>query len=152
MSRWIGFVLMIVLTACCDTPPSPAQAVFEGDHDIRQMKSEVTKTPMRGSFFLFSGDITGGGTVLTVTFAWESQGQYLITTLPLEKVRIKLRENKSPSVSFRWRPAYVTDFTPSDLIIYAVITCSPEDWPVNITLPLSDYQVKKSSDCGGDRC
>lgn len=91
---------------------------YEAPHQIRKMfvrDDEVSiKEPNRshfsGGFFLFLGGISGKSTegvetrqvVTHVRFAWETKDNtYVISTLPLEKIRIKLVEKiDSPTVSF----------------------------------------------------
>lgn len=90
---------------------------YEDPHEIRKMfvkDEEMTiKEPGRGhfsgGFFLFMGGVSGDykeGTeikqvVNNVRFAWEIKDKtYSITTLPLEKIRIKLVEKGEPTVSF----------------------------------------------------
>ena len=91
---------------------------YETPHQLRKMfvkEAEVTvREPSRGSlsggFFLLIGGVSGeskeGTTtkyqVTHVRFAWEIKDNiYIITTLPLEQIRIKLVEKaKAPTVSF----------------------------------------------------
>jgi hypothetical protein len=114
-------VVGLVMVGCNRYDQNPLDEVkgfYEGSHQLRKMfvKDEkvTVKEPGRGhlsgSFFLFIGGISGDykeGTevkymVTHVRFAWEiKDNTYVITTLPLEKVRIKLAEKvEAPTVSF----------------------------------------------------
>lgn len=99
-------------------PLNEVREFYETPHQLRKMfvkAEEVTekrpgKGRLSGGFFMFLGGISGnfeGGTetrytATNVRFAWEIQDNaYVITTLPLEKIRIKLVDKvQSPTVSF----------------------------------------------------
>jgi hypothetical protein len=105
-----------------------------------------------GGFFVFGIGAGGGGSSSTsilkktVTFAYKYEDDYIVTSLPLSKIRIRLdKECKQPTVSFKVRTNasfYVinehilndTDF--KYVVIYARITCHPNMWKVNINMPL----------------
>ena len=99
-------------------PLDEAKGFYETPHQLRKMfvqDQEVTvrepgRASLSGGFFLFIGEVSGkykeGTTtkyqVTHVRFAWEiKDNTYIITTLPLEKVRIKLvGKAEVPTVSF----------------------------------------------------
>lgn len=101
--------------------PSPFPEVrgfYTTSHRLRKMfvdNSEITvkepgRADLRGGFFLFMGGMSGeykeGITTKYVTthvrFAWDVKNNtYTITTLPLEKIKIKLvGEMETPTISF----------------------------------------------------
>jgi hypothetical protein len=113
--------VIAVTIGCTEYDKNPYNEVkefYETPHQLRKMftkEEEVTiKTPANGSlsggFFLFIGAVSGEykeGTetkyaATYVRFAWEiKDNTYVITTLPLEKIRIKLTEQtEAPTVSF----------------------------------------------------
>lgn len=108
-------------------PLDEVRGFYESPHKLRKMFSqgeEITvKKPgeghISGGFFFFMGGMSGeykDGTEVKhiadcVRFAWEiKDNTYLITTLPLEKIRIRVVENlESPSVSFFLDKSKVTE-------------------------------------------
>lgn len=126
MKKLAFFTVLILATAfmagCSQgyykNPLDEVKPFYETPHQLRKMfvqEEEVTiREPSRGSvsggFFLFAGGISGDykeGTTIKyqvthVRFAWEiKDNTYIITTLPLEKIRIKLVEKSdAPTVSF----------------------------------------------------
>lgn len=125
MKKMIGLMTLVIvglfMVGCSRYDKNPLGEVkgfYETPHQLRKMfvaDQEVTvREPSRGSmsggFFLFIGGVSGeykeGTTakyqVTHVRFAWEiKDNTYVITTLPLEKIRIKLVEKaETPTVSF----------------------------------------------------
>lgn len=129
--------------------------VLAGEHSLRKMmpavESKETKTS--GSFFLIMGGVNSETkTSLAVRFAWQLQdGSYAISSLPLEKFRVKLDpQNTAPTIKFRWRSmsrdGMFGYYCPSDdlqclmekgFVSYAIVICKPEDWPTGIQLPMN---------------
>jgi hypothetical protein len=127
---------------------SPIGVILSGEHKLRKMV-EYTQTDSKisGNLFLFVGDLSGKTTTtVLVRFAWEmNDGIYAISSLPIEKFRIKLDDNViMPTIKFRWRPRLRTPWgIASDIqglmdecVIYALITVQTKDWPIQIRLPL----------------
>lgn len=101
-----------------DRTVTVASAFYETPHQLRKMftKDEVIseKSPseghLSGRLFLLFGDASGSFkgssekkyVVTYVRFAWEiMDNTYTISTLPIDKIRIKLVENyEKPTVSF----------------------------------------------------
>ncbi len=91
--------------------------LYESQHTLRKMfaSEEVTTSKSRkanvtGGFFLFFGGIDGNyeenekkSVVSKVRFAWAIENDmYTVTSLPLDKIRIKLSERAiTPSISFQ---------------------------------------------------
>ncbi len=91
---------------------------YEAPHQLRKMFVKEVETTVKepgrghisGGFFLFMGGISGdykeGTETKSITthvrFAWEiKDNTYIITTLPLERVRIKIVKNiEAPTISF----------------------------------------------------
>ncbi|MDP3947637.1 MAG: hypothetical protein Q8Q41_03035 [bacterium] len=157
MKRIIGVAVAMVfaglfVAGCADKgpePPSKAQAILEGEHKLRKMVERTdAKTSTSGGFFLFVGGFDSSAkTSVTVKFAWQmNDGTYAISSLPLEKIRVKLDDGAAvPTIKFRWLPydSYRRT-TPrvqelmDRFVLYAVVTARERDWPVHIQLPLNN--------------
>ncbi len=144
----VAFVLLTgLLVVGCDEPPqlpSKTEQILQGDHKLRKMVERTeTNSHISGGFFLFVGALNGGTTTnVSVKFAWEmNDGTYAISSLPIEKIRIKLDEKvATPTIKFRWGPCRNTRRTQhlmDDHVLYAVITAKESDWPVQVNLPLN---------------
>jgi len=85
---------------------------------------------------LFGSYKSESGEERTVTFAWlNNQNEYVITTLPLEKIRVRIdNSNDKPYVKFKWRVCDVCN--PIGCIIYALIVCNDEQWNPKFEMPL----------------
>lgn len=158
-----------------------SKGFYEAPHELRKMfvrENEVTvKQPaeaeLSGRFFLGIGSVHGtyrGATetkslITHVRFAWKIQDNtYTTTTLPLDKIRIKLVEEiGTPTVSFFLNSSKIAEssnYPPSDgltssetrtilenyydtsealtkYLDYVVFTVRSEDWPADINLPLN---------------
>ncbi|MBI2640218.1 MAG: hypothetical protein HYW90_05025 [Candidatus Sungbacteria bacterium] len=147
----IGLVLLVWFFAsgCTERPepPSPAEQILKGEHKLRKMSERTnTDSSISGSFFFVVGGFNGSTTTqVLLKFAWEmNDGTYAISSLPLEKIRVKINEEAAtPTIKFRWR-RYEFRSTPQiqDLmdryVVYALVTARESDWPVQIRLPLND--------------
>jgi len=128
-------------------PPSQAEQILQGEHKLRKMAERTDiNSRISGSFFLFVGDITGEvKTSVSVKFAWEmNDGTYAISSLPLEKIRVKLDEKATtPTIKFRWvrwdrpRSAAQVQTLMDYYVSYAVVTVRESDWPIQVNLPLN---------------
>lgn len=139
----ISLFILLNLFACVEMPPSKAESLLKGEHQLRKMveKEELFGT-MSGGFFLFIGAIDGEMKSQTnVKFAWEMNDKtYAISSLPLERFRIKFDESSTvPTIKFRWNRWDGTDLQAlmDRRVVYALITCKKSDWPVQIKLPLN---------------
>jgi hypothetical protein len=130
----------------CGNAPSKAEPILAGEHQLRKM-AERTEVNSRisGGFFLFVGGISGTTqTAVNVKFAWKmNDGTYAISSLPLERIRVRIDENvAAPTIKFRWRP-FGGEWTPQpqylmdNYVSYALITAKESDWPVQVSLPLN---------------
>jgi len=127
---WISIIVFIgsctvnqaitdnILTAKYFTVMNEAIEFYEKPHQLRRMYAKSISTTitkpatgsLSGGFFLgiggISGNYTEGSSTTSekamVRFTWEiKDSMYVVTTLPLTRVRIKLVENISnPTVSF----------------------------------------------------
>jgi hypothetical protein len=165
-----------------ENPYDEVKGFYERPHQLRKMftaDQEVTvKEPGRGSlsggFFLFVGGVSGeyreGTTekyqVTHVRFAWEiTNNTYIISTLPLDKIRIKLVEKyESPTISLFLNELAIKEdckdpsykypveklmrdlrhyYNPHEAINryldYAIFTVENKDWPKNINLPTGGF-------------
>lgn len=140
---WYICLLIPFLASCVESPPSRAEAILKGEHQLRKMveKSGVLSS-FSGSYFLFAGSVEGTSrTTLDVKFAWElSDKTFAISSLPIEKFRVNFNESiETPTIKFRWRRRNEPELQHlmDRSVIYAVITCKKSDWPTNIKLPLN---------------
>ena len=144
--RRFGVLLVFIyglLLIGCEQHPSYAEQILGGEHRLRKMIGQTeANVSLSGGFFLFVGDISGRVTTgVSVKFAWEmNDGTYAISSLPLEKIRIKLDEKATtPTIKFRWSPSsskQVQDLMDWN-VLYAIITAREADWPVQVNLPLN---------------
>ncbi len=125
-----------------------AGKILKGEHCLRKMmeKTEVN-SKISGSFFLLGGSFSGETEEITsVKFAWKmNDGTYAISSLPLEKIRVKFDETATtPTIKFRWLHYDLsecpTQYLMNNQIFYAVITVKEKDWPTQINLPLNDLK------------
>lgn len=138
------FISLLVLQAC--DSPDKAAPILAGNHPLRKMvQSREIESSLSGGFFLIVGSISGSAKeTLNIKFAWKmNDGDiYAISSLPLEKIRVKLNEKAEvPTIQFNWqRREYHSEdlqYLINNYVYYAVITCKEKDWPVNIKLPLN---------------
>ncbi len=148
-------ILYCLLAGCfatlllgCTLPPeelSSSGRIFTGEHKLRKMlpSQEVTTEKASASFFLILGSYNSEKrTDVIVRFAWQTNsGEFAISSLLLEKIRIKLSPVPvEPTIRFRWhRLKY--DLPLQEMmdnhIYYAVVTVNEADWPVQVHLPLN---------------
>jgi hypothetical protein len=154
-------IALMGLTACeesaqttpqAPTPRDAIQVFLAGKHQLRQMGSQrETHGNLSGGYFLFAGGISGGtDTQVVVKFAWLTpEGYYAISSLPLEKFRIKIDETAtSPIIEFG-QNEHCWEYLPhvqnifDSCVPYAMVTAKSADWPMSIELPLSETPIKK---------
>ncbi len=134
----VGFSLM-----GCAESPSKVEQILKGEHQLRKM-AERTDVNQRvsASFFLFVGDLNAATeTTVFVKFAWKmNDGVYAISSLPLEKIRVKIDESALvPTIKFCWRQSNYLNlqWLMDNRVDYAVVTVKESDWPVQVNLPLN---------------
>ena len=143
------FLVGLFVIGCSQRPQQPSQAeqILKGEHKLRKMlERSETDSRISGGFFLIVGGLNGTiNTSISMKFAWEmNDGTYAISSLPLEKIRVKLDEKvTTPTIKFRWQrwhnsfgTAQVQKLMDS-YILYAVLTVRESDWPVQVSLPLN---------------
>jgi len=141
------FLSVLFMVGCDEQLPSRAEPILKGEHKLRKMAERTdVNSRISGSFFLLVGDLSGTmKTTVSVKFAWEmNDGVYALSSLPLEKIRVKLDEKATtPTIKFRWRP-YTYHHAPVEIqdlmnnyVFYAVVTVKESDWPVHVNLPLN---------------
>lgn len=155
--------------------PHQLRKIFVKDEEIT--KKEPGEGHFSGGFFLLLGGASGSYkegaetkyAVTNIRFAWEiKDSTYIITTLPIEKIRIKLVEEiETPNVSFFLNKFEIDKvfnethnsegrvnlnrilknyYDPleafSKYLAYAVFTVKSKDWPKNINLPVNQNYNK----------
>lgn len=143
-------LLMGFLAVGCQNKPEPssqAEQILKGEHKLRKMTERTdVNSSISGIFFLFIGNLSGTSkTTVSVKFAWEmNDGIYAISSLPLEKIRVKLEESATtPTIKFRWLPYRRMGVVPQvqtlmdGYVSYAVVTVRESDWPIQVSLPLN---------------
>lgn len=146
----IGFFMWVaeqyqVITEKAQGKVTEEEQILGGEHKLRKMTAgqTVTNSKASGGFFLVVGGFKSETkTTALVKFAWEmNDGAYAISSLPLEKIRVKIDEKATtPTIKFRWTRNYnVHDLQTliDESVCYAVITVKESDWPVQVSLPLS---------------
>jgi len=140
----VGALSSIFLRGEYSQSPSPAEQILKGEHKLQKMAEQTeVNSKTSASFFLIMGDInTATKTTLSTKFAWEmNDGTYAVSSLPLEKIRVKIDEKVTmPTIKFRW----ARSFHKGDLqqlmdnsVSYAVVTVKESDWPVQVNPPLN---------------
>ena len=142
----VGLFFMVGCNEQASQPPSEAERVLKGEHKLRKMAERMdVNSRISGSFFIFVGGLSGTTkTTVSVKFAWEmNDGIYAFSSLPLEKIRVKLDEKATtPTIKFLWR-RWQGRGTPEvqglmdDYVSYAVVTVRESDWPTQVSLPLN---------------
>lgn len=149
-----GIISVLVLflggffvVGCGPRPPSQAERILKGEHKLRKMAERTdTNSRISASFFILVGSYSSTTETKTaVKFAWEmNDGTYALSSLPLEKIRVKLDEKATvPTIKFRWRP-YCRCYNEPQVqelmdnnVCYAVVTVKESDWPVQVNLPMN---------------
>lgn len=148
MSVVLVFLVGLLAVGC--TCPPQVEKILRGEHKLRKMTERMdVNSGISGGFFLFAGSLSGSTeTTASVKFAWEmSDGTYAISSLPLEKIRVKLDEKAIvPTIKFNWEELglYGSGSQAMEIqnlmdrhVHYAVVTIRESDWPVQVNLPLN---------------
>ena len=121
-----------------------AENILNGEHKLRKMTERIEQnSQLSGGFFLFIGQLSGAReTKIVVKFAWEmNDGTYAISSLPLEKNRMKFNESAEvPTVKFQWEKyghSRELQTLIDESVEFMLITCKESDWPVNVKLPMN---------------
>lgn len=138
---------VVFLTACNGSKEpyqSPASEELSGTHILRRFAArEVTTTSSHssGGFFLVFGGYSSNSTTtqqIKVKFAWlNNEGEYVLSELPINKIRVKVDSTiNTPYVKFKWTErSFMYDIEdPMSPVIYMVVTCKEEDFPINIDI------------------
>ncbi len=156
--RWIWIIVTIVVVALAvvcilsvqneqkHPKKSLTEALLGGEHRLRKMveRTEVNSSTS-ASFFLIVGSLDSQvSTSVNLKFSWEmNDGTYAISSLPMEKFRVKIDESATtPTIKFRWAPfrrlgtPQVQDLMDNN-VLYALLTVRESDWPVKVDLPLN---------------
>jgi hypothetical protein len=145
--------IFLLLPSCLskkEKEESQAGLMLRGEHELRKMNNFTsTNSKTNASFFLISSNFNQEKKEdLQVKFAWKmNDGTYAISSLPLEKIRIKFDPNsQAPVIKFKWirypfginyRVAQTQELM-DKYVCYAVLVIREEDWPTKIHLPLNE--------------
>lgn len=148
-----------IFLLCCAGPAADwwyPEEVLGGDHPLRKITTTTASEGyVGGGFFLFVGGVYGSFEATTrVQFAWlmNDKETWAISSLPLEKIRVRLKETESgPYMQFqvigRRGVREYTNLPLQDIldrkVISATVVCRAEDWPVNINMPLNAETLRK---------
>jgi hypothetical protein len=146
----VALFSVFLVSGCGKEPQEPrelsaAEKVLQGEHQLRKM-AERTEVNSRisGGFFLFVGGMSGKtSTDVSVKFSWKmNDGTYAISSLPIEKIRVKLDEKAiAPTVTFHYS-GFLGDANDLQSLMmrrvdYAVVTTTEANWPIQVDLPLN---------------
>lgn len=114
---------------------------LQGEHELRKFQPVTTTyKKTNASFFLIAGGMNSEeGDKRIVTFSWLGNDSiYNISSIPLEKVRVRIKEDIStPYVKFYWGAAnYDCNDVAKwmDHVGYMVIYCKSSDWTLDLQL------------------
>ncbi len=153
----IGMVILGTIGCAASTnEPSYAEKVLGGTHELRKMvERQGSQTTTSSSFFLVVGSMTQTQTAETlIKFSWKmNDGTYAISSLPLEKIRVRIDETAtSPTAQFRWRPwrggCLCRTAIPElqtlmdNNVVYMLLNVRSADWPVQVSLPLNENKAE----------
>lgn len=150
------FILILVpfIMSCTDTSlkgelAKSFNSFYEGNHTLRKFSSQEMKTASSASasYFLFwgSADYKGEGKTTVIAFSWQSKnGEYILSKIPMNKVRVKFdNQNKPPYVTFSIdKYAYMSydladesvDYTLQYKLNYVIIHCKESDYPTDVNI------------------
>ncbi len=150
ISMALVFLIGFFVVGCANRPelPSQAELILKGEHKLRKMvERSETDSRVSGGFFLIVGELSVSTTTkVLMKFAWEmNDGTYALSSLPLEKIRVKFDEKATnPTIKFRWRRwRNMSIGTPQiqelmdGYVLYALLTVRENDWPAQVSLPLN---------------
>lgn len=160
MSTLAGMFIVscVSLLFCTSTPTSAPQAeatvnsdvdvshlsdigkILVGEHQLHKLG--VPKEDVVGGYFIFLGGSDEDSGSVTVKFQWlMNDGVYAVSSLPLEKFRIKIDNSiAEPTIKFRWSLGFQhpdIQYIMNSRIIYALLTIKESDWPVDIKISVN---------------
>ena len=145
----ISILIIVLCSMCtCTEQISSEEKVLMGEHKLRKFITTTEKTSAAtGGFFLFLGAASGNSTQNEICyFSWQmSDDSYVISKLPLVKIRVRLIEGiEIPTIRFQLSKYYrniwkedIIDKISEECVLYATITCNPKDWQLKIEMPLN---------------
>jgi hypothetical protein len=163
MKNFIFLSLLLLVASSCSlvSLPEKVKQEISGEKVLRKMTSVTDqKTSGASAFFLFAGSSSFSSTSeVNVIFAWKmTSGEYQTTSVPITKIRTVFDSLAvAPTVSFHFLNAFYTmsdactfnDQTQlffNEHLAYIKIRVKPEDWPLDIQLPLNEKKfVPKDS-------
>ncbi len=119
---------------------------FFGEKNLRTIRLITSNTPASGDFFICFGTYEGEKQTVKIRFSWKTyNGDYIISSFPIEKFRVRLdNEIESPHIKFvtypysSWKFIYVDDelFITQKiidkLVRHVVVVCHPKHWKLNM--------------------
>ena len=143
MKKIFAFLLLVCIFSFCGCveqpqPESEASQYFTGKHELKSMG----KDDKGDVFFIFNL------TANTVTFTWKCQQDYIISTFPVNKIRVRIEEPNQPYVLFRWRRGDGSLETMIlNKIVYVVVVCKEEEWKlINVQIKTQDIPIEKKDE------
>ena len=114
------------------------EKVYGEDHQLSRMSIKIiNKNETKEAFFFLSGKSYNNSIRKTnITFNWELEGEYIISDLPRDKIRMRLDEDQEiPTIKFEKKFCYNGKKTMQEIIScieYAVVTCKSKDSEMRI--------------------
>ncbi len=129
-------------------------------HDIREVlpNTQLPLQKMRtgasqmvaveASWFIFGSAKAESGPEARVYFSWPlGDESYTISSLPIERIRVRTDERDRPSIHFNLRPSCTGKVMEArrfetlqdgidSCVAYATITCAVKDWQPSVQMPL----------------
>jgi len=105
---------------------------FEGEHNLEELSIYNEKESHSGYFLLCGSSKSYESN--KVLMLWQmNNGEYSISKIPLDKVRLSFKDVKTPSIKFKYY--YNSEIHKNDCqfnvdynVIYVLITCNKKDW------------------------
>lgn len=155
MKNFVFLSLLLLVAASCSlvSLPEDVKKEISGEKTLRKMTSAMDqKTSGNSAFFLFAGSSSlSSNSEVNVIFAWKmTSNEYQITSVPVTKIRTVFDSLAVvPTVSFYFLKAFYTMSDGSTFnnqtqlffnehLAYIKIRVKPEDWPLDIQLPLNE--------------
>lgn len=138
---------------CCGSNGEPDKRerwyheFYSGPFEIQKMfNGKEVSGKVSGAYFLFSGVVSGSVSSTSVCqFSWKTKsGYYILSSIPFNAIKIDPDENVevpqlfiTPKIYREWRGIN----SPIDInnnIDWVTIKCHPDQWKVDITLPMDE--------------
>lgn len=136
------FILCSIVFFACKKSENMSRTgqLLKGNHELRKFKiTSEEGYRWSASYFIIAGSGSGSNYSDTkASFSWKlNNGEYAISEIELGKIRIKIDSTVcNPYVKFNWQESSISDleYIFSRKLNYMVITCTEDDYPINIDL------------------